>query len=123
MDRTLEDLLSENQEFLQLKQKSRIAKTPAAGLASYLISKLWLRKYKLYVFTKEVKRHIKPQMKADHCTVFYPGPISNEEDLCVKDPEHKNLKGTGTLEQFESSHVDVYLEKLIREGYQYNVIN
>lgn len=50
-----------------------------------------------------------------------PGPITNDEDLC--DPNPSNLKGTGTIDQFETNVVDKYLRADVRERYQYKVIN
>jgi hypothetical protein len=54
-------------------------RNPGVGKACYVLSKIWLKKYKEYIFYKDVKRHNKPEMPEES---RHPGQISNEEDLC-----------------------------------------
>lgn len=118
MSRTIEDLVEECKQFIQLKNKNSMERNPGVGKPSYLISKLWWKKYKQYVLYSDVKRHNKPVQPADDLN---PGPITNDEDLC--DPNPNNLKGTGTVEQFEPNWVDKYLRSDVSERYQFKIIN
>jgi len=116
--RTLEDLVDECKQFIQLKNKNRHERNPPVGQPSFLVSKAWWRRYKDYVFYKEVKSHSKPEEPtADR----HPGPISNLEDIC--DASEKNLRGTGKVEAFEAECVDLYLKPNVSERYDFKVIN
>lgn len=52
----------------------------------------------------------------------HPGPITNDEDLTSPDSQI-NLKGTGTLEQFERSTVDKYVRDDVRETLNYKLVS
>jgi hypothetical protein len=119
MSRTLEDLIEECKQFIQLKNKNRMERNPPVGNPSYLVSKTWLKKYKQYIFYSDVKRHNKPVAPAED---RHPGPITNNEDLCDLN-NRKNLTGTGTVEQFEPTVVDRYLKSNVSERYEFKVIN
>lgn len=53
---------------------------------------------------------------------MHPGPITNDDDLCDNN-NPKNLRGTGTVEQFEPTHVDKYIKFSVSERYEFKVIN
>jgi len=85
----------------------------------YLLSKAWIKCYKSYILYADVKRNNKPSIPEGHAL---PGPINNEKDLC--DSENAlNLKGTGTVEQFEANVVDRYVRNDVRERYQFKIVN
>lgn len=81
----------------------------------YLVSKIWLKKYKDYILYSDVKKNNKPSDDQEFGS-NPPGPITNVEDLCEPDTG-VNLMGTGTVEQFETNYVDRYLLKDVRERY------
>jgi DUSP domain len=115
---TLEQLVNECKEFTMLKNRSDNERNPAPGKAVFILSKTWLKKYKEYVFYSDVKRHNKPQMPE---STRHPGPISNYEDLCIESPVY--LKGTGKLENYEKTYLDVYFKPNMHERYDYKIIN
>jgi hypothetical protein len=63
---------------------------------------------------------MKPNLPAAHAQ-NHPGPITNCKDLCSADTS--NLVGSGRVEQFEKSCVDMYLLPTVRENFQFKVIN
>ena len=90
------------------------------------MSKAWMKKYKEYVFYSDVKRHNKPQMSdetPDGENTRHPGPISNYEDLCVSAEEGRFLRGSGKLENYEPTYLDVYFKPNMHERYDYKIIN
>jgi hypothetical protein len=52
----------------------------------------------------------------------HPGQITNYEDLCITD-DGKFLVGTGKIDNYEPTYVDVYLKPNIHERYDYKIIN
>ena len=93
---------------------------PQSGAPMYLLSKTWLKAYKEYICYADVKKNNKPSGEA--VGENHPGKIHNDEDLC--EPENGiNLKGTGSVEQFETSCVDKYLKSDVRERYQFKIVN
>lgn len=102
-----------------LKNKSDMERNPNPGKAVFIITKVWLKKYKEYVFYSDVKRHNKPQM---HESDRNPGPISNLEDLCITD-DPKFLRGAGKQENYEQSYLDTYFKPNMSERYEYKIIN
>jgi hypothetical protein len=112
-------LVNECKEFITLKNRNKGERNPPVGTPQYLLSKLWLKKYKTYIFYKDVKKNNKPVSTEED---LHPGPITNDEDLCETDMT-KNLIGTGTIEQYEKTCVDKYLKSDVRERYDYKVIN
>lgn len=118
MSKTLEDLIAECKEFITLKNKNRTERNPQVGKASYLVNKKWLKQYKKYIQYKKVKQSDKPEAINDS---DHPGPIDNDEQLC--EINEVNLKGTGTVDQFDKSCVDKYLKSTVHERYDYKVVN
>eukprot|EP00347_Sterkiella_histriomuscorum_P018454 403345455 len=118
MSRTVEDLVDECKQFIALKNKNSMERNPAVGKPSFLINKTWWRNYKIYVFYKDVNSHNKPVNPAED---KHPGQIQNDDILCDQDPKY--LKGTGTIEQFETVVVDKYLKSSASERYDYKIIN
>ena len=92
--RTLEETIKECREYIQLKNKNSMERNPQVGAAMYLLSKEWLRRYKTYILYSDVKRNNKPVLPD---TIAHPGPISNDEELCMP-TDRSNLTGTGTNE-------------------------
>lgn len=116
--RNLEDLVQECREFMTIKNRCTLERNPAAGSPMYLVTKRWLKAYKEYVLYSEVKRNNKPAApEVDK----HPGTITNDEDLC--DSQDINLKGTGTIEQFDSNCVDKYVKADVRERLQFKIVN
>lgn len=82
MEKATEDLVMECREFIRLKKLFKIARNPGDGSPAYLVSTNWLKKYKTYIFHKEIKSGTKPQPDVDHCLLKHPGIITNDEDFC-----------------------------------------
>ncbi len=81
MERDLEDLINEGKEFHRLHSIYNRKSQPEAGTECYLISIKWLDKYRKYICYDDIKMNSKPQVSEKHCETYYPGPISNLEDL------------------------------------------
>ena len=109
--RTLDDLVTECREYIMRRNASARERVPEAGKPMYLISKTWLRRYKEYILMADVKRNNKPHIPEVHT---HPGPITNDEDLCEVG-KNENMRGSGTVEQFEKNVVDKYLKLEVRE--------
>ena len=106
-----------------LKNRSEQQRNPAPGKSVFIVAKTWLKKYKEYIFYSDVKRHNKPQMHDEENT-RHPGPISNYEDLCVATvDQNKYLKGSGKLENYEPTYLDVYFKPNMHERHDYKIIN
>lgn len=60
MERDLEDIVKECQEFIQLKEKDKRYSAKEEGTPAYIISKTWIKKYKAYILYKDVKYNRKP---------------------------------------------------------------
>ena len=60
MERDLEDIIKESQEFINLTKKDKSYSSKEEGTPAYLLSKIWLKKYKTYIFYKDVKTNRKP---------------------------------------------------------------
>jgi|LauGreDrversion4_2_1035121.scaffolds.fasta_scaffold94670_3 hypothetical protein len=61
-NRTLEEIIKECREYIQLKNRSNMERNPEPGTPVYLISKNWLKVYKQSIFYAEVKRNNKPNV-------------------------------------------------------------
>ncbi len=92
-NKSLEELVAECKEFIELKNKNRVSRNPPVGEAVFLVNKKWWKNYKQYIFYREVKSNTKPVTPAED---RHPGPINNDEELC--DDKPTNLKGTGKVE-------------------------
>jgi hypothetical protein len=67
MERDLEDLIKEGKEFNELNRQYKYNRFPSAGTPGYLVSKVWLRKYKQYILSRDIKLNRKPNVAANHC--------------------------------------------------------
>ena len=112
--------MKEGKEFLQLKKAYDNARYPNAGTAAYIISSEWLDKYKKYCFYNDLKHNLQPRVEEDHFTALKPGMIINNDLL---HHEEKYLKGTGTINDFETDVFDKYLSKEKREKQHFEFIN
>lgn len=77
-----------------------------------MINKLWIDRYKKYVFYEELNKDMRPQMSVDHCAKNHPGTIDNKKIL---EDDRKFLIGTGTSKMFEADVYDTYIQENIRE--------
>lgn len=109
--RQLDDLVKEAQTFIGLKNKCGRERFES-GDSAYIISKEWLKRYKIYILYKEVKRNNKPAIPEQN---IHPGVIDNEGQLCEVENVDKYLKGTGKVEKFPADIVDRYIREDFRE--------
>ena len=116
----IESIIKEGKEFCRLKRAYENARFPDAGTPAYIISIDWLAKYKAYCFYEEIKFNQSPAPDEDHVAEKHPGPITNAELL---HPDAKFLKGTGTLNGFESEVMDTYLHEAVRERINFEFVN
>lgn len=49
MERDIDDLVKESKEFIELRKKDKQSRNPEAGTPAYLVSQLWLKKYKKFI--------------------------------------------------------------------------
>lgn len=113
-------MVKEGKEFLQLKKAYDNARYPNAGTPAYIISSEWLDKYKKYCFYGDLKHNLQPRVEEGHFTTHKPGMIINHDLL---HHEEKYLKGTGTINDFETEVFDKYLSKERREKMHFEFIN
>ena len=116
----IENIIKEGKEFLRLKRAYDNARFPDAGTPAYIISIDWLAKYKAYCFYEEIKFNQSPSPDEDHAASKHPGPIINAELL---HSDAKFLKGTGTLNGFETEVMDTYLHSAVRERINFEFVN
>ena len=106
---------------MKLKQKSDNMRMTEAGVATYIINKSWLDKYKKYCFYSDAKYSSRPSAASEnHLEEYNPGTILNEEILHTED---KYLKGTGKVKDFESEVYDTFLHKDKREKMHYEFLS
>ena len=119
MEPQIKALYEEGQEFLKLKKENDSTRWPDAGTPSFIISVKWLDAYKEYIFYRECVLDRTPEPSEDHCSKKQPGKIANLEIL---EQDMKFVKGTGTTKDFPSSVYDTFLQRLVREGHDYEFI-
>ena len=116
MEVDLESLMKEGTQFHQLRKAYQRTGNPPAGSPAFIINKTWVDKYKKYIFYSEISKNLTPNMEIDHCKEHHPGPINNNELLEL---DGKFLKGTGTIKGFEKEVVDTYLQRDVRENFEF----
>lgn len=91
-----EVIQEEVRKYMELKRRYKSTRYPEVGTEAFLISKEWLRRWKLYVGYKDIKRGRKPVYLDDHKKNNFPGEICNNEllrphETFYQDDEEENV--------------------------------